>query len=257
MNSPTNIAPAHRAGNTLLAHVVDSLGSRDFAAELMRWLYAVASAEHCVLYSLGQQVEVLGARSIDGTDFAEANAREYLDEDLWRQDSGFMAAYSAPEPLGAAVVRVRKSTSRNTRVRSQILEKLFLFGRRNHRYGLSVLRGAEHAHFSDREMRRLSGYAEVVLSCCDKHVSYARLARPRAAPLRTVAEIEQALAAGSQRFTERERQVCSRVLYGTSIPAIARELGIHPETVITYRKRAFVKAGVTTKHELLRQYLAA
>lgn len=250
--------PSHQGPAAPLARLVDSLGTSSFETELIRCLHELAGAEHCVIYGLGnQQVELLGAVSMDGSDFARVRGWDYVREDLWRRDTGFLAAYHDHALPRAAVVRVRKEPARLPLARDQIYEKLFLYGARQSLYGISVLRNLDHAHFPDRDLRRLDRLAEVVLSCCDKHVAQrAAPARPRAG-MASVAEIETGLDARRFGLTARERQVCSRLLYGQAVPAIAQELGIRPESVVTYKKRALVKAGVTTRHELLRQYLAA
>ncbi len=56
-------------------------------------------------------------------------------------------------------------------------------------------------------------------------------------------------------LTERERQVCFRILLGYSSEAIALHLGVATSTVITYRKRAYEKLGIVSQNELFSLYL--
>lgn len=48
-------------------------------------------------------------------------------------------------------------------------------------------------------------------------------------------------------LSARERDVCLGILSGRTADAIAREVGIAPSTVVTYRKRAYDKLGVTSR----------
>jgi DNA-binding CsgD family transcriptional regulator len=52
-------------------------------------------------------------------------------------------------------------------------------------------------------------------------------------------------------LTSREREVVSEAVHGYSRTGIAQKLGLSPETVKTYLNRAYVKAGVSSKQELV------
>lgn len=53
------------------------------------------------------------------------------------------------------------------------------------------------------------------------------------------------------RLTQREREVVFEALHGYSRANIAKKLCLSPETVKTYLNRAYTKAGVTSKQELI------
>lgn len=57
------------------------------------------------------------------------------------------------------------------------------------------------------------------------------------------------------RLTEREREVCFRILLGYSSEAIGLHLGVATSTIITYRKRAYEKLGIVSQNELFSLYL--
>ncbi|MDA5194813.1 helix-turn-helix transcriptional regulator [Govanella unica] len=59
------------------------------------------------------------------------------------------------------------------------------------------------------------------------------------------------------KLTNREREVCARVLLGYSSEAIALDLGIAASSVTTYRKRAYEKLGITGQSELFSLCLGA
>ena len=62
------------------------------------------------------------------------------------------------------------------------------------------------------------------------------------------------LVAGS--LPRRELQVCTLIASGTSSEGIALELGVSLNTVLTYRKRAYVRLGISSQNELLRLLLS-
>ncbi len=51
-------------------------------------------------------------------------------------------------------------------------------------------------------------------------------------------------------LTSRERDVCVRILQGLSSEAIAARLGIGLNSVLTYRRRAYQRLGITSQNEL-------
>ncbi len=57
------------------------------------------------------------------------------------------------------------------------------------------------------------------------------------------------------KLTEREREVCFRILLGYSSEAIGLHLGVATSTVITHRKRAYEKLGIVSQNELFSLYL--
>jgi DNA-binding CsgD family transcriptional regulator len=51
---------------------------------------------------------------------------------------------------------------------------------------------------------------------------------------------------------EREMEVCVSIAKGLSSEAMAIELGISVNTVLTYRKRAYIRLNITSHNELMR-----
>ncbi|WP_407194692.1 helix-turn-helix transcriptional regulator [Bradyrhizobium sp. STM 3566] len=52
------------------------------------------------------------------------------------------------------------------------------------------------------------------------------------------------------RLTPREKEVCVRILSGLGSETISADLGIGLQTVLTYRKRAYGKLGISSQNEL-------
>lgn len=51
-------------------------------------------------------------------------------------------------------------------------------------------------------------------------------------------------------LTERELDVCARVIIGMTTEAIALELDLRTPTVATYRKRAYARLGISSHYEM-------
>ncbi|MFC3052576.1 helix-turn-helix transcriptional regulator [Kordiimonas pumila] len=52
-------------------------------------------------------------------------------------------------------------------------------------------------------------------------------------------------------LTVREAEICALTLAGIKAPEIANTLGISPNTVLTYRQRAYARLGIRSTNELL------
>jgi DNA-binding CsgD family transcriptional regulator len=103
--------------------------------------------------------------------------------------------------------------------------------------------------YSAAQLAALNRVSPVVTAAVAKHFELARLAAPAAgdasAVLRHVFDL-----APLNTLTTRERDVCSRILHGFSSEAIASELAISLNSVLTYRRRAYQRLGITSQNEL-------
>ena len=57
-------------------------------------------------------------------------------------------------------------------------------------------------------------------------------------------------------MTVREREVCARTLIGMTAEAIGLDLDIKPSTVLTYRRRAYERFGISNANQLMARLLA-
>ena len=57
------------------------------------------------------------------------------------------------------------------------------------------------------------------------------------------------------KLTDREQQVCFRILRGLTSEAISLDLKVAISTIHTYRKRAYAKLGISSQNELFSLYL--
>jgi len=244
--------------------LVDALGAPEFGAQLIDFLGAAAGAVYCGAYRFGRgRFEVLSAAGSDGTDVARGNAARYERERFWQRDWALEAADTRTrQAAGAQLIRVDPAQIADAEFREYffsrpgIEEKLLFAGRRGaDAYGVAVFRTGRR--FSRAAIERLSGMAEFLVSCCAKHSEATRARRDAAELLSSPAGIDELLRRRHSGLSRREAQVCARILSGLAVEAIAADLGIRPESVATYRKRAFQRMRIGSRHELLRELLAS
>ena len=104
--------------------------------------------------------------------------------------------------------------------------------------------------FAESEIAALTELSRFLAALAVKHVgTLGMLLRSRDRADR-IAALTARLHARDSRLTVREREVLSRVMLGVSSEGIALDLGIGLNTVLTYRKRAYSRLGVTSQAEL-------
>jgi DNA-binding CsgD family transcriptional regulator len=105
---------------------------------------------------------------------------------------------------------------------------------------LAVYRRAGGSPFSDTDISSVSSIADVLAELADVHL---RLSSRRTASR----EVEHTWKAV---LSERERAVARLLARGETARTIADLLGVAQTSVVTYKKRAFVKLGVSRQCEL-------
>jgi len=115
---------------------------------------------------------------------------------------------------------------------------------------MTVVRRRPRGPFDTGELDWLGGYFRLVTPMIDRHRQLTgEVAEDRAD---RIAELEQRFACRFLDLTPRELQVCARAAIGISIEGAALDLGIGTASVLTYRKRAYRRLGVTSAYELAR-----
>jgi DNA-binding CsgD family transcriptional regulator len=77
----------------------------------------------------------------------------------------------------------------------------------------------------------------------------------QARPVDLRAEFRRRLAQRNPGLSGRELDVCMLIAVGLSSEGIGLELGISLNTVLTYRKRAYARLGISSQNELLRSIM--
>ncbi|MCC6211130.1 MAG: helix-turn-helix transcriptional regulator, partial [Burkholderiales bacterium] len=115
---------------------------------------------------------------------------------------------------------------------------------------LNLYRLEPSGPFSAGEIATIDDLSPLLAALAVKHVSMLGMllrSRDRGDRLAAIAARLHAL---DGRLTRRETEVLSRILLGVSSEGISLDLGIGVNTVLTYRKRAYARLGVTSQAEL-------
>lgn len=121
----------------------------------------------------------------------------------------------------------------------------FIGGDPNKWWALNLYRERTSGVFSEGELAFLIGMAPLVGPLTQKHLEFQRNRSPPHSQLDMAVK-------GLEVLTAREQQVCSGIVRGQTAQGIAIDLGIGMTSVITYRKRAYIKLGISTRYELLK-----
>jgi DNA-binding CsgD family transcriptional regulator len=138
-------------------------------------------------------------------------------------------------------------------------------------FAVNFYRHQHQPPFRDGQISGFESVAPVLLALARKHIA---LARPQAmvplaqeedtdhAVLPALVALPQGLPALRERLlrlqqdlTDRELDVCARVLQGMTHEGIAADLGLGVPTVKTYRNRAFARMGIHFRNELFAKVL--
>ena len=236
--------------------LISELGAEGFRAGLYGYLDELAGADHVSLLRFDGEG---GARLVCSASrprwrFPQDAQRAYL-EHFHAQDPNRRVFAARPQP-GALVRRLRREQVPGSDYRHYCYDAARLVDRLSvlcldagGGYALNLYRGRERGAFSEGEAARLHGQASLLAALCVKH-DRLRLERgDDAAPIG--AEACAARLAQSQRgLSRRELAVAARVLAGMTSEGIAADLGIGLQSVLTYRKRAYAKLGVSGQRQL-------
>ncbi len=125
-------------------------------------------------------------------------------------------------------------------------DKLSVIGRTGPAiYYLNLYRQEEHGRFRDDERDLTARIAPLLLAALAQH----DMAGFREGSLPPARERKKSRL---DVLSTREKDICLLILSGMTEKAMARELGLSPHTVRTYRRRAYAKLGVNDSRALFR-----
>lgn len=251
-----------------LASVVDAIGSDEFSA---RWVGLVRETCDAAFISAFRitngRATVVVSDGLDHPEIAQDHSHRYAEGMHWRDDPALAAGARCGTNF-ATLVQVDTAQISNGVLKrefygpARVCDKLAIRApRENALFVVSLLRTLESGHFTETIVERVAGQAAILVGLLAKHAALTHNTATDSL-LASVSIIEQRLARAevhamaSWRLTNRERQVCARILFGITAAGIAIDLGINEYSVDTYRKRAYLRLGVATRHELLRWYLS-
>lgn len=252
---PSPSASRSASGHGAVIGVIGAIGSSAFAGTSLQGLNAAGlrAASWSVYQVWRDRAPVMHlSASLGVADRTRDCFRAYHDG-LYRNDRSF----DLVAPGQQAVLRMHADEAPNTAHRDaiyrrhQVLERLSVV-QRGDDGGLFAINLYHHEHqgpFAESELAGFADVAPLLLAAVRRHVDL-QPAPGAAAWLPRVA-----LRARCPALTERELDVCERLLRGWSYDGIAADMGLSAATVKTYRARAFERLGMHFKSELFAAFV--
>jgi DNA-binding CsgD family transcriptional regulator len=132
-------------------------------------------------------------------------------------------------------------------------------------FAVNFYRHQHQRAFRDGQIAAFEAVATVLLALTRKHIDLAQPQRqapeigmpPTGQYQHSLPLLRERLQRLQADLTERELDVCARVLQGMTHEGIAADLGLSLPTVKTYRNRAFARMGIHFRNELFARVLGA
>lgn len=247
-------APAFReTGRGEIAAMVLAIGRPSFPHVLIDTLRRAGGVGHCMVFTFdGEQATrcLLDIGNIPiGADLGLAYAGHFHRADPNREM--IFRARDTPAPIVLPTFERRMYDDKYRKIffeDSEIVDKFAtaIWVERACFY-VNFYRTAAQGRFTRPQAERLMQIAPTVGAAVARH--FQDQAAAERDPFNRLAELFAAHAP-LVRLTEREQQVCLRILAGFSSEAIAADLGIGLHSTLTYRKRAYDKLGISSQNEL-------
>ncbi|MGC1305413.1 MAG: helix-turn-helix transcriptional regulator [Caulobacteraceae bacterium] len=248
-----------------MALAIEALGENDFPEVFGRAVSAFVPAKLFSVFRLDEQQRIrymFAGGHLDQDDNDEAFARtassRYADS-YWKLDPALNAVLDdgdwSTTVRAQAWDAIPPSEYRTfCYERVQVRERLLIC----RRFGaeivmLGLYRTSLEGPFQQDCFDRLQGVAEMLTSMAWKHRQVVANTDSRGLLPGDDSVARQLVAANSQ-LSSREVEVCTGLLLGRSTKEIARTIGVMPSSIVTFRKRAFLKLKIATRQDLVRLY---
>jgi len=235
------------------APVISEIEGPRFAQSLLDAIWqSVAQIDHCSIFQFdpSERVHHIATASIISLEGGVRSSERYADG-LYAYDP--MRAVLR-ESSGNECIRVYQLKPQQIRdhcyrrhfAELQTVDRVSMLTRSNRSwYSLNLYRSKASGSFAESELAELQDAAPLLAALAKKHTQMRTMERKLIAN-----KIEEYLQTVLQPLSRQERSVCKLMLLGHKSKAIAEQLGLRHNTVLTYRKRAYAKLNVSSQREL-------
>ncbi len=249
-----------RAGNPISRRVGDligKIGSPDFEPSFFKLMRDVTACEHLTAFASSPQApaRLLFAINRGAEPVARTIAEKYL-KHYWTHDPANRVCSRNAARSYEIALRVLSHDIDHDAYRHDCYSSVDLVDRFSiirHRgeetVRLNLYRSARRGRFGVTDLTPVLDCADIILALLAKHDAQRR------APGRDADILARRLRQAMPELARRELEVCVGIMQGKSSEAIALALGISVNTVLTYRKRAYARLGITSHNELMRLVL--
>lgn len=248
-----------------LPGLIESIGKPRFGSKVLDYLHVVCGVEHVAGFSLTpDRLLSVTTASLDAPSQEYGQNYQqmlmYSRGGLWRLDPSYKEAIRQLSHRSRAIVPTDFDRIRDNELYAMlygpknIKNRIVMCGKRNNAVVGFAMCWSEPklpaAHF-----RRVKKSSDILFSILATHINATYTAQDISGVFDSLAEIETCICEQAPSISRRERQVCSRVIYGVGALGISLELGLSLDTVRTYRKRIYRRLGISSQHDLFRWYL--
>jgi DNA-binding CsgD family transcriptional regulator len=235
--------------------LIASVGLSSFEASFFGVAREATTCEHLTAFATSKrsQARLILAVNRGAKPIARTIADKYL-KHYWHHDPANLICSGNAAPCYELAVRVYCNDIDHEAYRSDcyssvdLVDRLSIIRRRSDEtIRLNLYRSAERGRFSAGEIGAVLENADLMFALLAKHD--AQQPSGESDKLEVGARRLEQFA---PRLTARERDVCLGIMQGRSSEAIAIALGISINTVLTYRKRAYTRLGISSHNELMR-----
>lgn len=237
-----------------LGEAIQAVGTKAFAERFSELMFKSFKVTEFLVFHRPSQTDGPLVLFSEGLDEATANrARSYC-RDFYRLDPIYSVLDDA-NPDGIYAIRVRADEIRNASFRNTcysqpgISEKLTLAAKTDSDIiAISVFARQEDGGFDAAQVSELSHFGNLLLPILRLHF---RLMGSAERQKRVSAQdMEDCVSWTFPELTKREVAVCARTILGVTAEGIALDLGIKQTSVLTYRRRAYVRLNINSINQL-------
>jgi DNA-binding CsgD family transcriptional regulator len=248
-----------------LERAILAIGTAAFDQVMINCLLCVSRADYCFVCLLPQDRRPTGLLS--GGKISDRLSRRLTEayvDDNYRQDPNLLHVDACTVPSGTLILpfAIRRAYRRSYWdcffKRARVLDKFATVSRQKDDRWLysNFYRQAGSERFSSQDIERVRAFGPLLDATVTRH--FIQLFRPleevandnATNPARLVAKV-----ASEASLTQREQEICTQIVFGYTSEGIALRLGISINSVLSYRKRAYAKLGITSANELFARAL--
>lgn len=253
-----------------MVQLVDAIGSDVFGLALLRFASSIAPIDRCTAFVYGgaQRPDCLVVVGSDPLQDAQMRrlSMEFLAGD-WQNDPNPELDWQAPMghvrmALNTTSEMVQSSFRTKYYDEANIRQELTFLTRKGDRFlYLSLFRGSGRSALEADILDRFESCGDAMVAALAKHAEINELRRVPSVlasggthsgmeQTEAFREIRTVLLRAPGALSSREADVCALSILGLTTAGIALTYGVSNHTITTYRKRAYLKLGISCQNEL-------
>lgn len=240
-----------------IARIIKKLGSPAFSRSLLEVLNQEYAVNHLSLVHLEEDDKItylLSASSNQDVAITHTMQQLYLST-YYRQDPNKVFLKHSNKDKAILVQRMQQKDIQDEGYRSLWYEKMNIIDR------VSIIKKSDkglyclnlfrtQTPFTEQDINVLTELSSLLAELTIKHTRLSGSLSNFMTRDDQIETLRERLNLIESDLTQREKDVCTRILLGMSSEAIGLDLGIKMQSVLTYRKRAYTRLNISSQNEL-------